>query len=82
MVLLVKCIVAVFPFSCIFPVSAKPIFTYLFQTQPLIPLFARLGGLVLHLSLELVVGGCNASSADLRIEEAVPGSTFNVGASR
>ena len=35
----------------------------------------------LHRSLESVVGGCNASSADLRLEEAVTGSTFDARAS-
>ena len=71
-----------------FPSFAKPIFSLIHsKTNRVIPFLARfrfpMGAWTrLHLSLESAVGGCNASSADLRLEEAVPGSTSGVGASR
>ena len=75
-------------FQCICNVGCKTdLFTYLFKTDPFNPISREVllplaGWTNLHRSLELVVGGCNASSADLRLEEAVTGSTFDARASR
>ena len=54
-----------------------PVIPFLEVTVPMLGV-----GSSLHLSLKLVVGGCNASSAELRFEEAVSGSAFGGRASR